>query len=235
MFESLKKDIRDEKISVTAIAIFVVLVLLAWHIRVSTDRFAQAYRNYAVVANISDIGALVPGAANNPVRLQINDALNRALADKMGDQQRLDLAKKGLNLMQYSKGQIDAITPKLDATDASEKDMASSVDFVTSIFANGLPQKIIALSKERAGAISDIRAYSYRADFETQKIFEHIIGDNGALPSSYVEELNSEIPAAEQDFNSRQNRYYDLQNISDEIDQNFAEFAKRFSIKNTGE
>lgn len=235
MLESILIVLYRNRLSVIAVGIFTALALFAHHVHASTDRFAQAYRDYAVVANTSDLGALVPGAANNPVRMQINDVLTQVLANKMSNAQRLELAKHGLDLLTYSKGQIDAISPKLDAADASAKEMAASIDFVTSIFANGLPEKIVVLAKDRSAAISDIRAYSYRADFETEKIFQHIVGDNGALPDSYITELNNDIPTAEADFNSRQNRYYDLQNIAGEIGQDFADFSKRFAIKNTGE
>jgi len=235
MLDAVVSWFERNRLSIVVVGIFAALALFAYHIHVSTDKFAQAYRDYAVAANISDLGALVPGAANNPVRMQINDILTQVLANKMSDAQRLALSKQGLNLLTYSKNQIDAMTPKSDASDAAEKKMEDSTDFITSTFSNGLPQKIITLAKERHAAISDIRAYSYRADADTQRIFEHIVNDNGALPDSYIQELNNDEPAEEAQFSDRQNRYYDLQNISGEIQQGFADFSKRFSIKNSGE
>jgi|GEM_PF-1617368 len=235
MLDSFLSWFARNRLSIAVVVVFAALALLAYHIHISTDRFAQKYRDYAVLANVSDIGADVPGAQNNPVRMQINDALTQVLANKMTDAQRLALAQHGLELLTFSNKQIDAISPKLDAADASAKEMAASVDFVTSTFAKGLPQKIINEAKERSAAIKDIRAYSYRANADTIRIFEHIVDDKGALPNSYIAELNSSIPAEEQNFNDRQNRYYDLQNIGDEIKLDFADFAKRFSIKNTGE
>jgi hypothetical protein len=235
MIELIASWTYRNRVSVIAVAVFAVCALLAYHIHTSADNFARAYRDYAVLANTSDLGAIVPGAANNPVRVQINDVLTQVLANKMTDRERLALSEEGVNLLTYSENQIDAISPKLDATDASAKNMAASTDFITSVFAKGLPEKIIALTKARSGAISDIRAYSYRADFDTKKIFEHIVSEKGALPYSYVQELNSDIPAEEEQFNSRQNRYNDLQNTVSEIKDDFSEFASRFSIKNAGE
>jgi hypothetical protein len=235
MLDGFITFVRENLLSIVAVVIFGALALLAYHIHVSTDRFAQTYRDYAVVANVSDIGAIVPGAANNPVRMQINDLLTQALADKMTDARRLDIAKQALALMPYSQKQIDAINPKVADTHAAAQKMSESVDFISSTFSKGLPDKILSLAKKREAAINDIATYSNRADFDTLRIFQHIVSINGALPSSYIQELNNEASDEDQNFSNRQNRYYDLQNIGDEIKQDFADFAKRFSIKNTGE
>src|SRR5690349_20077640 len=134
MLDSFLSWFSRNSLSIAVVVVFAALALLAYHIHISTDRFAQKYRDYAVLANVSDIGADVPGAQNNPVRMQINDTLTQVLADKMTDAERLALARHGLELLTFSNKQIDAISPKLDAADASAKEMAASVDFVTSTF-----------------------------------------------------------------------------------------------------
>ncbi len=227
--------IKGYRLSLITVGVFAVLALAGFHIRDSTDRFARAYREYAVVANLADTSAFIPGAVNNPVRIQVNTILTQVLADKMIDARRLELSKQGLDILTYSQKQIDAINAKLDASDAAVAEMNASADFVSDMFSKGLPDKIVGLARERHDAISDIRAYSYRADAATQKIFEHLIMSKGVLSNAYVTELNNEIPAEEGNFNKRTNRYNDLQDIGNEIQQDFTEFSKRFSIPKSSE
>ena len=169
--------------------------------------------------------------STNSIRKELNNLLIQVLGKEMPNAERLALAKRGLELLVGSDAQVAAMTPKKDDTDTAIVRMEVSAGFISNMFSKGLPKKIVALAKDRSAAISDIRAYSYRADFETRKIFQHVVDEKGALPSSYVNELNNLVPAKEEEFNQRTNRYSDLQVLADEIDQTFADFAKRFQIK----
>jgi hypothetical protein len=161
----------------------------------------------------------------------MNTDLIQILSKKMTNAERLSQAKDGLALVAGSEKQIDAITPKLDALDVATDKLIGSSGLILSVLTNGLPDKIIFLAQKRHAAINDIRAYSYRADFDTRKIFQHIVDEDGALPDSYVIELNAVIPAKEQEFNNRTNRYNDLQEINKEIESAFAAYEERFLSK----
>ena len=235
MFKSFIFWIFDNGLSVIAGAIFVACAFLAYDIHTATDNFAHVYRDYAVVAGSSDTAAYVPSAENNPIRSEMNTVLANILQGKLTPAERLALAKRGLELLAISVKQIDAINARLDATNAAAERMNASSDFVSNLFSKGLPQKIVALAHDRSNAISDIRAYSYRADFDTQRIFQHIVETKGVLSDTYVAELNNNIPAEEEAFNLRTNRYTDLQDIGSEIQRDFADFSKRFSTQTPGE
>jgi hypothetical protein len=235
MNKSIATQVRDNTLSIFTGVLFLGCAVLAYHIHASAERFDHAYRDYDIAAQASDIAALVPSATNNPVRSGMNTILIQILSKKMTNSERRALAEQGMELLAVSQRQIDAITPKLEEAIAAEIRLRASTDLLSSVFSDGLPAKILAQAEERNAAISDIRAYSYRANFDTQRIFLRVIENNGALPDSFIAELNSEIPAEEEAFNNRQNRYNDLRAVSQHINEDFLAFAHRFSIPDTGE
>jgi hypothetical protein len=91
------------------------------------------------------------------------------------------------------------------------------VQALASLASSDQARQIIALAKSRASIISDIRAYSYRTDFDINTIFTRLVADRGALTDQYVLDLNSQIPAVEASFNKRSDLYTELQNTSDSI------------------
>lgn len=220
----------ENMLSLSAVSIFSLAALLAYDINASSQAFEHAYRDYAVLAAESDASAYLPGAGNNPIRIELNSALIQILGNsEITSAKRLELSKRGLELTMGLERQVDAITPTLEAADEAADRMNSASDFISNIFAKGIPKHIVDLSKERHNAISDIRAYSYRADSETRKILERIVKEDGVLKDSYVQELNNLIPAQEEEFNMRTNRYSDLQDTEEQIQQSFLYFLQRFS------
>jgi len=91
------------------------------------------------------------------------------------------------------------------------------VDLLKASFSGQTAREIVALAKRRSSMISDIRAYSYRADFEVGQIFDHITGDKGQLTDAYVTELNTDIPEMESKFDKRTNLYTDLQALASDM------------------
>jgi hypothetical protein len=210
--------------SIVVVFIVVCMALIAQHVVRSDAAFSHAYLEYAAAADDADTASYVPTATNNPVRVELNMALTTALGNSLPAAKRLAQAERGLELLKASKVQIDDIGVKNDAVASAIKKMEESLAPGDAIFQRGDPQKIIAFAKERAAATNDIRALSYKADFETTKIFQHLVSTKGELTDSYVRELNSTIPAEEEDFNKRQNRYSDLQTLLGEIQAAYADF-----------
>jgi hypothetical protein len=226
---STLQKILANSLPIGVVVFFLCAAILGYHIHVSTERFDHAYRNYAVAAGAADAAAYLPAAGNNPVRQDLNNVLIQALGNsKLSDQERLEHARDGLELVGQLDKQVDAITHGLEAADIAAQEMNASSDILSNIFAKGLPQKIVGLAHRRHDAISDIRAYSYRADSQARQIFERIAQENGVLSQNYIRELNNLVPAQEEEFNQRTNRYSDLQAIGLEIDTAFGEFVRRF-------
>lgn len=91
---------------------------------------------------------------------------------------------------------------------------------------NDRARSIIALAKTRSSIVADIRAYSYRTDFEISEIFNTIIADKGVLTNAYVISLNDEIPAVETEFDQRSNLYLELQSTAQKIADTYAGTSK---------
>lgn len=221
---NLFTHISRYRLSLVTVCIFGILALVASYIVRADARFSHTYLEYAAAADDADTAVYVPTATNNPVRQEMNAMLNDVLGNALQPETRLARAKRGMELLQLSEQQIDEIAPKHDAALDAIAVMERSVSPADAIFQRGNPQKIIVFAKERAQAVSDIRALSYRADFETGKIFQHIIDSKGQLSDVYVRELNSTIPDLEEQFNKRQNRYNDLQQMLNEIQAAYADF-----------
>jgi hypothetical protein len=186
-------------------------------IHLSSSRFARDYEVYAFLAKTHQDKAYIPGAPNNPVRIELNQVLSDVLGTPMSTKDRLASSKKGLLLVEELDKQIEDISKAGDAADIAIAKM--QIDMLDAFSISQRARELVALAKKRAAIISDIRAYSYRADFEVEKIFNHIIADGGRLRDAYILELNAAIPALEVQFDSRQNLYNDLQAIDREIEQ----------------
>jgi hypothetical protein len=216
--------IRENAPALVVVCTVGMASVLAAHVARSDAAFSHAYLDYAAVADDADTATYVPTATNNPLREEINAALVQVLGNTTSSGDRLKAAEHGLALLQDSEQEIDAISPKSDDVDSTISEMEKSLSPGDAAFQRGDPQKIIAFAKERQAAISDIRALSYRADFETGKIFQHVVDSKGVLTSGYVSELNNDIPAAEDEFNKRQNRYNDLADLLSSIQQSYDDF-----------
>lgn len=216
--------ILENRLAIIVVLLMCVLGVIGHHVATANTAFNHAYLVYAAAADDADMAAYVPTATNNPVRQELNMILVQVLGNKMTDAERLAKVQRGLELLKASGQQVDGISPKLDAVEVALEGMEKSLSPADAIFQTGNPQKIIALAKHRAAATSDIRALSYRANFQMQKIFEHVVGASGALTNSYVAQLNNELPAEEEGFNQRQNRYRDLQTDFDQIQDAYKDF-----------
>ena len=133
---------------------------------------------------------------------------------------RLAFATQGLVDLKDSESQIGDISSTTDKVDAEIAKM--QVDTLDNVAPSDKARSIIALAKTRSSTISDIRAYSYRTDFEISQIFSTIIADNGVLTNAYIISLNNEIPAVETEFDQRSNLYLELQNTAQQIADTYA-------------
>ena len=182
----------------------------------SKNRFAA----YQEVAKLQEEATYLVGAENNPVRQRLNLVLSQTLAKSMGNAERLNLARQGLDLIQAMNAQIDDIGSYGDQVSTAIAQM--QVGELSSLSSSDLAREMLVLAKKRAAIISDIRGLSYRADFEVQKILERIVKENGALTKEHIDALNKQIPEVEEQFNKRTELYKQLEDISKQIDQKSA-------------
>lgn len=222
--------IVENRLSVIALLLFAGMGLLASLVLSSTEKFEKSYREYAIAAAAADTAAYVPAAGNNPSRIELNNLLIQILGNKrISSSERLAMANRGLELVKELDRQVDAITPALEEADKQAENMNAMSGIVANLFSKGLPEKTVQLATRRHEAISDLRAYSYRAGSETRKILQHLVETKGVLTDTYVQELNNLLPAEEEEFNLRSNRYADLEGVGREMDEAFLTFVKRFS------
>jgi len=193
--------------------LFVVLACAAaawWWDAAAGARFAQAYRTYQTAAAAHEQAAFLPGDTQNPVRGALNQALAQALAQNATAAERLSLAQKGLSLIEDLNKQVDAIGDTAAPADAGVEVMEQAGRAAAFVPGQALMLDIVRLAKDEASTTQEIRGLSYRADFETQQIFNRIIADRGALTQSYTLELNNDLPQVEGEFDQRTNLYNTL-------------------------
>ena len=208
--------------------IFAVLVCLVcggglwWYDNHEFARFNDSYTTYLNKAAIQQNAAFIPGAAANQLRNQINQTLSQVLASGVKPKDRLQLAHQGLDLIIFSNNQIDAIGEAAPDVEAAANSMDEAASSPGNMFRKAKMDEIVSIAKQELYTIEDIRGLSYRANFQTAEVFNHIIADNGNLTNAYVNELNNDLPAAEEQFNKRQDAYADLQSQMYNIEQAFA-------------
>ncbi len=187
----------------------------------SQTKFTSDYSEYALRAKVHEDAAYLLSAPSNPVRLQLNQVLSDVLGKRMSAEERLKLATRGLELAGETEKQIEAVSKAGEAVDAAVAQM--QVTMLDSLTSSQHAKEVIALAKRRSEIISDIRAYSYRADFEVRKIFDRVIADRGELTQSHVIDLNIAIPELEEQFNARTDLYLELERTGEEMQRKFAE------------
>lgn len=222
---------RFTRMSRWQIALMAVCLIVVGAVAYSFHRSATGsvdrYTVYATLAEKHEQAAYLVGAANNPVRQELNRVLSETLARSMSPSERLKLAMHGDELLKEAEGQIDAIGDlgvQVD-TAIAQMQVGSLGDFASSDTA----RELIVLAKKRSNIIADIRGLSYRANFETGKIFDRIIADEGKLTQEHVLALNDAIPDLEERFNKRSNLYSELQRTSSQIDNKSSDLGGFFS------
>jgi hypothetical protein len=145
--------------------------------------------------------------------------LTQVLALPMTPAERLKLSNDGLTLLSALSDQIKAIDKTKDAADTEIAKMQLAA--LGGLGASDSTKQLLALTKKRSQIVSDIRAYSYRANFETGIIFNRIITDGGKLTPAHVTELNNEVPDLETQFNKRSNLYTELGTVTSSIEETY--------------
>ena len=218
------RTIRDSSIHVRTVALLLVCAIgvgvFLYGNRATDQTFSTDYAIYADIAAQADNAAYVPGAQSNPVRVALDQALTQILEGTISDSERLTLANEGLTLVQQSEDQIGDISSTSAKVDVAIAKM--QVDVLNGFAPSAKVAQIIALAKERQSITSDIRAYSYKADFETSQIFTTIVADKGELTDAYITELNAEIPDVETEFDKRSDLYDQLFTTAQQIGDLYA-------------
>lgn len=182
--------------------------------------FAELYGQYAAMAERVDNAAYVPGAQNNPVRQQLNAVLQEVLFERTSPERRLLLADIGLQLLEQSREQLDLLSGEKDVVDAQVAKMQVAV--LNSPTMSDSAKSLVAYAKERSAIVSDIRAYSFKANFEMQQIFDRIREDSGKLTPAHIAQLNSEVPKVEREFDKRAALYRALEEVSARMEDTYA-------------
>jgi len=215
---------RRSSVHVRALSIVIVCGMVVGAFIYMTHRSESAfdveYAAYTDLASQADNAAYIPGAETNPVRVALDQDLTEVLDQSNSVARRLAFADQGLVDLKDSEAQIDTISSTTDKVDVQVAKM--QVNTLDNAAPNDKARSIIVLAKKRSSIISDIRAYSYRTDFEISQIFNTIIADKGALTSSYIISLNNEIPAVGAEFDQRSNLYRELQNTAQQIADTYA-------------
>jgi hypothetical protein len=213
---------------ISIIVILLMLIAAAGAYVIHTTVVGRAHEatvvaSYRALAKVNENAAYIPAASDNPIRQSLDQTLARVLTEKMTDAERLTLAHQGTDLVKQLDAQVDNIGTTNSAVSSYLAGMENVGHFGGSFTTTGASSTgFVSLAKEETSMIEDIRGLSYRADFETQQIFNHIIADKGKLTSQYVIELNNDVPTVEKDFDKRTNLYTSLQDISARIDAGFA-------------
>lgn len=198
---------------IVVVLVFVALVLWARSVR---NDLLSAYKT---AANTHGNAAYLVGASDNPLRRELNLRLAKSLAKETSASDRITFSNEGLEILKASERQIDEIgntaEPEVSGLVALEHGMYSpgNILVVTRI------GEVAGLAHDRLKILEDIRGLSYRANYETGKIFQHFIDEKGVLTDSYITELNNLLPEVEENFDRRQSLYIQLEAIDNKLEK----------------
>ena len=184
-------------------------------------QFDHAFNAYVAAANGQDTAALIPGAPDNATRLILNRLLSEILTQQLTNEERIRRANEGLDALEVSELEIDAIGF-----------MGENVTNTMSVLASrftllhvGDTRDILTLAHERLEIAADIRGLSYLANHHIAAIFNRILSDGGVVTPEHTVELNRKIPEVEADFDRRAKLYRDLASLAFRINQEAASIS----------
>lgn len=227
ILKKITSVLKNKKI-IAAVALLGVLgVGVWWYSAYALERFTRSYSIYKEKAGIQQNAAFIPGAAENPLRDQLNKTLTAVLTPGTTAKDRIGLAHDGLNLIIQSNTEVDAIGDAAREVEVAANAMADAANSPGNIFRKKAMLGIVALAKQELYTIQDIRGLSYRANFDTAEVFNRLITDEGALTDAYIRDLNTQLPAAENAFIKRQNSYMDLEKQIYDVSQAYESLMKK--------
>ena len=191
-----------------------ILAVLCVYIAYASHEFRRAYATYTTLVQANVDAAYVPGAENNPLRQHLNTVLSQVLARPMSAKERMDFAEEGLKVLKAAEQQIDVIGDTGDKVQLSITYMQEKARAPGAFLLRGYVTRILSLATEEHNITADIRGLSYRANFHTAEIFNRIVLDKGELTPAYLQELNRQVPAVEEQFNKRTGLYAQLKDVS---------------------
>jgi hypothetical protein len=214
----MRRIILDRRVLFAAFTVL-TLVGIYFYVSNSSERFSIGLDKYMLLAKEVDTAAYIPGIAQNPVRQELSSVLVSALTQGTIASKRSSDAERGLQLLKESEKQINLIGDLSESLAVEIAHIDLSANSASDLTKKGAMREIVALAKKRADVVQGIRGLSYRANFETAKIFRRILDDGGKLTVSHITELNAELPTVEEQFNKRTALYEELEVISAKIDE----------------
>jgi hypothetical protein len=196
-------------------ALFLLVILLGAHVY-ALQAFKSSLALYVSTGTRYAEAAALPSHAENPLRIDLNRSLAMSLDAELSSRERLETAKGGLALLTLADGDLDAIgkvgKDAADTLGGVEKRISPLLFFFWDD-----AREILVLARQRELLITDIRALSYRANFEMKKIFDRIIAEEGDLSSEHVIALNTLLPDVEAQSDARGTLYRDLAVVNAQI------------------
>lgn len=183
--------------------------------------FVIEFQKYSVISDSHSNYAYAPATEANPVRNELNRVLSEVLARPMGEGERSELAKRGLDMLRGMELQIDRIGSSGEEAEAQLNKAEWAGNKFGNIFIREKVREVFLHAREEAALIADIRGLSYRANFHTEQILKRVVEDGGVLTAEHVSALNRELPQVEIQFNERTNLYTKLQSESARTDKEF--------------
>lgn len=178
-------------------------------------RFDTALDAYVVAANGQDTAAYIPGAPDNATRRILNRLLAEILTQKLSQEVRMLRAQEGLDALELSEQEIDAI----GFMGENVSNTMSTLSGRFTVLHRGDTQEILRLAQERYDIAADIRGLSYLANHHIAEIFNRVIREGGVMSREHTMELNRKIPEVESDFDRRAQLYRELTSLSFRINQ----------------
>lgn len=206
-----------------AACIAIVLVIVAtvlWYIYTGSQaNFKDNYAEFETTTKAYTDAAFLVGSSKNPLRIELNQVLAEMLAKKMTPTERLELVRRGHELLRQSQDQIDAIGDTGDVASTTVAELYKTSRSIAHLYSRSNTNKVIELSNERAAMIADIRGLSYKTNYYVSEIFKRIESDDGILTQNHIKDLNARLPELEAEFDKRSNLYASLENINYRIEQ----------------
>lgn len=218
----ISRFLKGGSLILAVLVVFAFSGALLWDHMALKD-FTESYILYASLASKNQNDAFIPAAAANPLRQELNDALGQSLAKETSAANRLRIAQHGLDLIHAINKQVDQITESEAPIGAAIDVFKLSAQNPGNLRNRGTMMELVTLAQEQLVIIGDIRGYSYRANFETQQIFNRLITEKGELTDAYVNELNAMLPNVEEQFSKRESLYIKLE-------ENTYRMQKKFDI-----
>jgi hypothetical protein len=195
------------------------------------NAFEEAYVRYNTETQAQDQAAFRPGSASSPARQELNSILMQTLSPHTSSSTRLELASRGLVVLNTIDKEINLIGVRTPSVLATISEMVEhQMGFVPGSDLHSYAEDLIGYATSKQDLIETVVDTTTEMNLSAQIIFDRIIHDDGALTEAHILELNEQVDGTEILFDRLSRSYMQIQELNGRVISSHDLLVRHYSL-----